>query len=379
MNRRIEPYAGLLSAGTALMTLAAVAGACSGGSSNSQVSPGNDSGPGVADSASSSGGGSGGSSSSGSSGSSGSSSNGSSGGASGSSSGSGGSSSGSAGSGGQDAGACPHATSLIEGAHVTMTVTWPSTLSTNQGSGTIDIWLLASLSVTGPDNNLTLSGKTQTCGTTLPPIALNVAGQLVTGGSKVQITLPDSIWNAPSTPKFDIQGMASGWDPGSTISFNPVLAPIGVTLSNPTAPWPSSSWTFPSGTPFPDADSDGKPGITAVPVSGNGFVLPPTGLGALGSAPTADKIYIVSRNELSLGGTRTSCNDASGMANVTYFDNHVVGCHILNGSECTTGMANTQADFVDQSRTVYAVGGATFVTKQLATTASCADVLAALP
>jgi hypothetical protein len=233
--------------------------------------------------------------------------------------------------------------------------------------------------VSGPDNSLTLSGKTQTCGTTLPPITLNGAGQLVTGGSKVQITLPDSVWTAPSTPKFDIQGMAGGWDPGAAISFNPVLAPIGVTLSNPTAPWPSSSWTFPSGTPFPDADGDGKPGITAVPLSGNGYVLPPTGLGAFGSAPTADKLYIVSRNELSLGGTRTSCSDASGMANVTYFDNHVVGCHILNGSECSTGMANTQADFVDQSRTVYAVSGATFVTKQIAATATCADVLSALP
>jgi hypothetical protein len=201
----------------------------------------------------------------------------------------------------------------------------------------------------------------------------------VTGGTKVQITFPSTVWSAPSMPKFDIQGMASGWDPGATLTFNPVLALIGLRLPDPNVSWPSSSWTFPSSAQFPDDDGDGNPGVTPVPLNGNGYVLPPTGLGALGSAPAADKIYIASRNELSLSGSRTSCTDASGMATVTYFDNHVVGCHIANGSDCTTGSANTQADFIDQSRTIYAVAGATFVTRQLAATATCADVLSALP
>jgi hypothetical protein len=262
---------------------------------------------------------------------------------------------------------------------VTMTVTWPGSVSTNQGTGTVDIWLLANLTVTGSGTNLTLGGTAQTCGTKLPPIALNGAGQLVSGGSKVQITFPDTIWAAPSMPKFDIQGTASGWDTGSTLAFKPVSAPIGVALPNATSAWPTSAWSFPAGTQIIDADGDGKPGFTAVPFKGNGVVLPPTGLGLFGSAPSADKLYIVAKNNLSLTGTRTSCSDASGAANVTEFDNHVLGCHIQNGMDCTTGMANTQADFVDQSRTVYAPGAATFKAKQLPPTATCADVLSALP
>jgi hypothetical protein len=268
---------------------------------------------------------------------------------------------------------------LIEAAHVTMSVTWPGSVSTSQGTGTVNIWLLANLTVSGTGTNLMLGGKAQTCGTTLPPIALNGPGQIVTGGSKVQITFPDAVWTAPSMPKFDIQGTASGWDSGSTLVFKPVLAPIGITLPDPTAAWPTSAWAFPANSII-DADGDGKPGFTAVPApKANGVVLPPTGLGIFGSAPSADKLYIVAKNNLSLSGTRTSCTDAAGTADVTEFDNHVVGCHVLNGMDCTTGMANTQADFVDQSRTVYGPGAATFKAKQLPATATCADVLSALP
>jgi hypothetical protein len=64
---------------------------------------------------------------------------------------------------------------------------------------------------------------------------------------------------------------------------------------------------------------------------------------------------------------------------VTEFDNHVIGCHINNGSACTTNAANTQADFLDQNRTVYTPGTAMFVAKSLADSATCADVLTAVP
>ena len=355
MNHRPgSPSSGLLSRPLVVAAAAVVAALASGcgGSSDSQTNAGGGAGTGTADAM---GGGTGGGSSS--SGAMGSSSSG----------------------GGAGAGACPQTASLAEAAHVTMTVTWPGSVSTNQGTGTVDIWLLANLTVTGSGTNLTLGGKAQTCGTTLPPIALNGAGQLVSGGSKVQITFPDTVWVAASMPKFDIQGTASGWDSGSTLAFKPVSAPIGVALSDATSAWPTSAWSFPAGTQIIDADGDGKPGFTAVPLKGNGVVLPPTGLGFFGSAPSADKLYIVARNNLSLTGTRTSCSDASGTAHVTEFDNHVLGCHILNGMDCTTGMANTQADFVDQSRTVYVPGAATFKAKQLPPTAVCADVLSALP
>jgi hypothetical protein len=61
------------------------------------------------------------------------------------------------------------------------------------------------------------------------------------------------------------------------------------------------------------------------------------------------------------------------------FDNHVVGCHLNGASTCTTGAANTQADFLDQNRTIYAPGSATFVAKTLPSGGTCADALTALP
>jgi hypothetical protein len=64
---------------------------------------------------------------------------------------------------------------------------------------------------------------------------------------------------------------------------------------------------------------------------------------------------------------------------VTLFDNHVVGCHINGGSACTTGAANTQADFIDQNRTIYKPGTATFAAQALASGGTCADALSALP
>ena len=47
----------------------------------------------------------------------------------------------------------------------------------------------------------------------------------------------------------------------------------------------------------------------------------------------------------------------------------------LGGAACTAA----QTDFVDQSRTDYKVMSGTFTSKQLADSATCADVRAALP
>jgi hypothetical protein len=275
-----------------------------------------------------------------------------------------------------EAGTCQPQTNLVQATRITLSVSWPATLSGNGGSGPVDIWLLADL-VAGTGGNLT--GNTRICGVTLPSDVLNGAGQLVTGGTKVLVTLPAALWNAPSMPTFGVTGTTEGWSVGSAISFTPVVALIGLRLPDADIAWPSSTWSFPSATSFPDDDGDGKPGITAIPLSTAGYTLPPTGLGALGSAPTADKIYVALRSELALSGHRTSCADVSGTATVKYFDNHVVGCHVYGGSDCTTGSANTQADFVDQARTLYQPGSATFEAKVLSPGADCGDALSALP
>jgi len=265
------------------------------------------------------------------------------------------------------------------GTNITMAVTWPGTTSAKAGSGTVHLWLLSNFTANGNS----FSGPTQTCGTTLPAVTLTAIGAIAAGGNNVQIQLGSSVWTSMSMPKYTSNGTQSGYQPSDTFTVSPTVALIGLALPSGTDPssytWPSSAWSFPSGTTFPDHDGDGNPGITATPASGTGFVDPPTAVGLGGSAPSADQIYVVTRTEVALSGKWDTCTSQSGTATLAHFDNHVVGCHIKGGSACTTGAANTQADFIDQNRTIYAPGSATFVTKTLSAGATCADVLSALP
>lgn len=268
---------------------------------------------------------------------------------------------------------------MVVGTNISLAVTWPGTTSAQAGSGTVHIWLLSNFTASGNS----FSGPTRTCGTTLPGVTLTGLGSIAAGGSKVQITLPSTVWDASQMPTYMSGGMQSGFMAGDSITVSPTVALIGLALPQGTDPasyaWPTSSWSFPSGTTFPDHDGDNNPGITATPQDTNGYVDPPTAVGLGGSAPSADQIYVATRTEVSLSGKWDSCTSQSGTATLMHFDNHVVGCHIKGGSTCTTGAANTQADFLDQNRTIYAPGSATFVAKTLSSTATCSDVLTALP
>jgi hypothetical protein len=364
----------------AVFWFAGVLAVACGGASNSQVAGNEGDGGGGNGGSSGSTGSSGGSGGTGGSGSGSGSSSGVSASSSGSSSGGTASSSGSSsGASDYDGGACEAQSALTVAANISINVTWPATTAGNSGSGTVHVWLLAKFTANGDQ----FTGSSQTCGLSLPDLALNGLGAIAAGGSKVQITIPASVWSAPSMPTYDSTGSQTGWGPPSTFTINPTLALIGLTLPSgtnaATYAWPSSSWDFPSGTTYPDSDGDGNPGITASPLSGNGYVYPPTAIGLGGSAPSADQVYLATRTQVSLNGNWTSCTDLSGTADVSEFNNHVVGCHIHGGSACTTGAANTQADFIDQNRTVYAPGSATFVAKTLSSTGTCADALSAVP
>lgn len=279
------------------------------------------------------------------------------------------------------AGLCPTDSTLTLGGHISFAVTWSATTaaSASSGSQTAHVRWLAKYTVNG--NKLT--GTQQTCSLSLPDVQLSAIGAIAAGGTKVQIEIPPSVWAQPSMPKFSGSATMSGWDPPSTIESAPGIALVGINLPASADPetlkWPSSSWSFPSGTTFTDSDGDSNPGVTAKPLNGNSYVYPPTAVGLGGLAPAADEVYIVSRNRIGFSGKWTSCTDLSGTATVTIFENHVVGCRVHDGSACTTSAANSQADFIDQNRTVYTPGSATFVAKKLGNDASCADVLAALP
>jgi hypothetical protein len=227
--------------------------------------------------------------------------------------------------------------------------------------------MLGKLDVSGT----ALAGETRSCGTALPEFMLTAAGQLVTGGMKVSIEVPYAAWDAPTIPEFHVTGTVAGWQTGSAFGIDSAVAPVGVLLADPRGAWPASY----TGLQTVDAEGDGKPGITAVPRMGNGYVLPATGLGLLGSAPQADRVYLVSRTILALAGTFTSCTQISGSTQVMAFDNHVVGCRLASGQDCSAA----QTDFLDQGRTAYQISGGTFTVAIAPDDTTCADVRAMLP
>lgn len=261
---------------------------------------------------------------------------------------------------------CEARESWTEAVHYVLDVTWPGTTAGEKGSGKIGIWSRASFTAKGDDLEVGLHA----CGSLLPETKLTVAGQFATGGQKVLIEVPEEVWDAPSIPITMGTGKQSGFAVGSDVEFSYVSV-LGATLADPMAAWPESGADMTA----VDVEGDGSKGYTAAPRDGGGFVLPPTAVGLAGSAPSADKVYLVSRQAMNLKGKRTACDAHSGTAEVTAFDNHVVGCHIKGAAECSAN----QSDFVDENRMRYMVTSATYEAKTVANDASCADIRAALP
>jgi hypothetical protein len=315
------------------------------------------------------------------------------------------------------------------GVKISFTVNWPASTAAAAGSGPVNIWLLSHSTGT-----TMLMGTSQTCESTLPDLPLAGAGlSAVNGnGTTVQIDIPVAKTWANVSRTFADTGTQSGFNPGATFDVNAAVGLLGLTNASyagnlPTTQppaWPDESGctancactgtgkgsaaTF-SGTcgVFPaadvtDDDGDGNPGITSYPFNGMmnsvAYTYPPTTVTFFATPPLADQLYIVSRNELQLTGTRmTDCNHGGGSVSVTLFDNHVVGCHATatstNGDLSFTGPAGPcdsgQTAFVDQNRPIYGTASGpastsnpisgTFTGLVMAAGTTCAEVIAALP
>jgi hypothetical protein len=283
-----------------------------------------------------------------------------------SSSGSGGSGSphGGSGTAGMDAAGCESKPTWTEAVHYALEATWVANTAAVAGSGRIDLWARADLSASGTEVSL------KPCGAILPEAKLSGAARLATGGEKLLIEVPHSIWDAPAVPSSTHSGTQTGFGVGAEIERSSLML-LGIQLADPAMPWPGSV----SDATASDVEQDGLSGYTAVPKNGGGYVLPPTSLGLIGSAPAADKVYLVSRFAMTLKGKRTSCDAHSGTADFSAFDTHVVGCHIAGGEECSPA----QTDFVDQNRMLYEPVSATYQATVIADGATCAEVRAALP
>jgi hypothetical protein len=253
--------------------------------------------------------------------------------------------------------ACPPQTAFTLGIHIVINLSWDGTLGASAGSGDFHLWTLATMAASGP----ALTGNIQVCGNTLPPLPLAA----LIGGGTVQLEIPQSAWDVPSAPKFPTSGMLADWTTGAAITTTRTIALVGLTMPDPAAAWPVS-YTMVNAI---DVDQDGNPGISATPKTGPGFVQTPVALPLLGVGARADKLYLASRTGVALNGTLTSCTEQAGNAAVTFFDSHVVGCHVTGGAACTADQIN----FVDSNRTAYTKMTGTFTSRILADGATCAD------
>jgi hypothetical protein len=255
---------------------------------------------------------------------------------------------------------CENRSTVTLAVHVVLDVTWDGSLGANAGSGQYHLWALAKMAV----NGTALTGTIRLCGFTLPDLTLTP----LVGGGIVRVEIPNTVWDGPSAPTFPSTGTLASWNPGSTLMTAPTIALVGLTMPDPQAAWPSS-YTMITAV---DVDGDGSPGLTGAPKVGPGYVQTPVSTPILGIGAKADKLFLASRTGLALTGTLTSCTEQSGTAVISFFDSHVVGCHVSGGDACTPA----QIDFVDSNRTKYKMMSGTFTSKIVADATTCADARA---
>jgi hypothetical protein len=167
----------------------------------------------------------------------------------------------------------------------------------------------------------------------------------------------------------ELTATLAGTDPGSQFTVGRGTLLLGASLGDPLSdPWPES-WT---GLNAVDHDGDGKPGVTTLAKSGNGYGLPR--LDIFNDQIRADEIYLALRTILSLDGIVDSCGRATGVATFN-MEQHAVGCHVNGGGDCST----EQVNLLDNNLPQLQVSGGSFELVSIPDGSSCADVLRTLP
>jgi hypothetical protein len=272
----------------------------------------------------------------------------------------------SAGSGGSAVSATPATTTATSSScpttytvatHVVIDVNWDGSLALAKGSGQVHVWSKSKLVENGTKATVT----TKPCGISLP---VTTTSDLA-GGYSVLPEIADTAWDSPSMPTFT--GTATRLATGAW-QVDPGVALVGLSMATPNAKWPDVDEI--TGV---DVDGDGTPGVTAIPRVGGNFQQPALNLS---QSQHADELHLISRNIMTLTYGGSGCpTRQQGVADVTAFDSHIIGCHVSGGAACT----ENQRDFVDSNRTVYEAQGGSFTSQRVADTASCDEVRSALP
>jgi hypothetical protein len=273
--------------------------------------------------------------------------------------------------GGDPTGTCKDSASGTFAIKTVVDVWWAQDTPTpivDPGRGTITVYLMGKLSGVCQDGKG--MGDIKGCGTELPPFVSYAACDAF------QIEIPDELWDKPSMPHFQTTGNTSGFEPGQTLGIDIATGLVGISLMDPTKsawPTPDQTGTFmcPEGMGekcFPDADGDGKPGIT-IRMGKIGMQYKADGCGLGGTTPViyrgapydaitgvmdesvrAETLYIGLRTRLGGAGMIGSdCKSGAGDATAEFLDSRVWDCVGTDKMACTPD----QAKFIDEQAPVY--------------------------
>jgi hypothetical protein len=260
------------------------------------------------------------------------------------------------GSGGDGGPTCP--TEYAMATHIVMDVSWKETKKffvtvVKAGTGKVHLWTKSRFTEDGKIATVV----SKSCGSTLPTIEAL--------GEKLLPVIPNSAWEQETMPEFT--GTATK-DDDNNVFAEPGVALVGLTMSNPTAPWPARSAIM-----GVDHDNDGRKGLAAIPKTDEDYKRIPVNLNR---DKRADRLDLAIRNHMTLSSNVEGCPDTyTGTADVKLFDNHIIGCHVYQGGECTSD----EIQFVDDNRTVFTVKSATFTATRVDDDADCDAVRNALP
>jgi hypothetical protein len=257
-------------------------------------------------------------------------------------------------------------------------VTWPGTLvlaaspTTAAQQPVAYIWAL----IKGTQSGLSIPGTVQACGLALPDFTSTLLPE--TYG----VTVNPNLWGNLAANSGTVTVSNTSATATYTTTTDTQLIGIGTT---PTAwtTWPALATAQADEI---NSDMDNYVGVTLIPKTGT----------AAGGSPYAnppvdgftinrtDSLWANFQSVLSLSGALTSCTAASGTANVTSMDSHIIGCHLV-GKPTTADAAadycdSTQTTFLDTNSPHLTPHAGTFSAVKLGSaSAACSDVLTALP
>jgi len=235
---------------------------------------------------------------------------------------------------------------------------WPATIGIEGGTGTLIAWSKIKY-IRQPDG--TTRTESHACGTLTPTVTTSA----VAGGLKSSMQVPLTAYDQPSMPMYSgtltAAGTMSILDPGPMV--------IGAALSDDSGAWPATEALMPF-----DHDGDGAPGLTALPITGAGYLTPPS---SVSQTEFLDGVYIASRVRLKVPLAENVCASMQQAAlEPVSFDYTIVGCHVEARGDCTAA----EARFISTQSPKFKAGkSGSWLEAEVAASATCADVRAALP